>query len=320
MSIVKNTCGVKVKFGPRSARFRHGHDRPATDIKPAGQISIVTARNHLYHCMGESPMDIIPLSKNHQKRIRQLHRKKYRQQEGAFIAEGLNALTAACKTTRYPTKAVILTHDVIDTLETQSHTFLIPADTPLYSCSRQVMESLSTEESPQGILLVCDGTPHPYNRLFDHPSTTLVYLDSISDPGNLGTIFRSALWFGIEQLILGPSCVDPFNTKVIRASAGALFAIEIYGPVAAERIDDFARQKGYRRIATVPRGGFPAEELGNNKRKSIIMLGQEAQGLSQELIDEADLHITIPGSGKIDSLNLSTAASIIFYEISRSSG
>ncbi|MBW2600163.1 MAG: RNA methyltransferase, partial [Deltaproteobacteria bacterium] len=136
------------------------------------------------------------------------------------------------------------------------------------------------------------------------------------DPGNLGTIMRTAAWFDVRQLILSPSCVDPFNTKAIRASAGTIFGMEIYRSVNPPQIRQFADKTGYSMIATVPRGGIPPGEWERGG-KNIVMLGQEADGLSKELTEYADQLISIPGRGNVESLNLSVAAAIILYELTK---
>jgi TrmH family RNA methyltransferase len=127
---------------------------------------------------------------------------------------------------------------------------------------------------------------------------------------------RTAAWFDVRQLILSPSCVDPFNTKAIRASAGTIFGIEIYQSVDPQQIRQFADRTGYKMIAMVPRGGISPDEVKESGR-NIVLLGQEAYGLSEELTGYADRLVSIPGRGNVESLNLSIAAAIILYEITK---
>ncbi len=256
-------------------------------------------------------MSFLQISGNHRKWIRRLHRRKVREKEGVFIAEGLNALEAAFNTTSHPILEV-----AADTNTLESIVDILPEDVPVYECSGSIMKEISTEKTPQGVIIICRRKKFDFSDLDGTASDTVLYLDRISDPGNLGTIMRTAAWFDIRKLILSSFCVDPFNTKVIRASAGTIFGIEIYQPVDPSEIRQFADRNGYRMIATVPRGGTPPGEMEKKGRK-IVMLGQEADGLSEKLTECADQCISIPGQGNVESLNLSVATAIILYEIAQ---
>jgi len=255
---------------------------------------------------------VLQMSANHRKWIRKLHRRKSREQEGVFIAEGFNALEAALKTTCHPILEVVTDEDHLESVAA-----ILPENLPVYGCSGSIMGDISTEKSPQGVVVVCHRGELNFRDLEEGvASDTLLYLDRVSDPGNLGTIMRTAAWFDVRQLILSPSCVDPFNTKAIRASAGTVFGIEIYQSVNPPQICQFADRTGHRMIAMVPRGGVPPGQLEKGS-KNIVMLGQEADGLSDELTEYADQVVSIPGSGGVESLNLSVAAAVILYEITK---
>jgi TrmH family RNA methyltransferase len=256
-------------------------------------------------------MEILPLSKNHEKWIRRLHQKKYRDEEGVFIAEGFNSFEAAMKMTLHAVKEVVIEQSIPESVLKN-----LPDNLPVYTCSKKVMEAVSTEESPQGIVIVCHQRDFLFTDLENgSPGKTLLYLENISDPGNLGTILRTATWFGISKILLSPSSVDPFNTKVIRASAGTIFSREIYPSVDSTDLFRLAEQHNYSLIATVPRDGTPIGSW-KNAGKNIILFGPEAQGLSEELVEKAHHRISIPGKGEAESLNLAAAAAIILYEIS----
>jgi TrmH family RNA methyltransferase len=250
------------------------------------------------------------MSRGHRKWLRGLHRRKAREEGGVFIAEGFNALSAAARTTRHPIMEVMADLDHLEAVAD-----LLPDDLPVYECPGSIMEEISTEKTPQGVLVVCRRGQFAFSDL-DGTSDTLLYLDRVSDPGNLGTILRTSAWFGIGRLILSPSCVDPFNTKAIRASAGAIFNTEVYQSVDSRQIQRFAEQMGYRMVAMVPRGGDPPGAL-KKTGKRIVMLGQEADGLLEDLTGYADQIVSIPGGGDVESLNLAIAAAIILYEIAQ---
>ena len=256
-------------------------------------------------------MNILQLSGNHRKWIRKLHRRKSREEEGVFIAEGFNALEAALKTTCHPILEVVADEDHLESVAD-----ILPGNVPIYGCSGSIMEEISTEKTPQGVVVICRRGEFHFPDLERGASDTLLYLDRVSDPGNLGTIMRTAAWFDVRQLILSPSCVDPFNTKAIRASAGTIFGIEVYQSVDPGQIRQFADRTGYSTIAMVPQGGIPLGEWKKGGR-NIVLLGQEADGLSEELTEYADRLVSIPGRGGVESLNLSVAAGIILYEIAK---
>jgi len=256
-------------------------------------------------------VNILPMSGSHRKWIRKLHGKKFREETGVFIAEGFNALEAAIATPFHPILEI-----AVDENHTDKVSDILSNDVPVYTCSDSIMRDISTEKTPQGVVMICHRKEFQFHDLEREASDTLLYLDRVSDPGNLGTIMRTAAWFDIRQLILSPSCVDPFNTKVIRSSAGALFSTELYQSVNPNQVYEFAAMKGYRLVATVPRGGIPSNEWKRQGR-TIILLGQESSGLSDELTQHADQFISIPGRGNVESLNLSVAAAIILYEATK---
>jgi len=253
---------------------------------------------------------VFQMSRGHRKWLRSLHRRKAREEEGVFIAEGFNALDAAARTTCHPIMEVMADPDHLEAVVD-----ILPDDLPVYECSGSIMKEISTEKTPQGVLVVCRRGQFTFSDL-DGTSDTLLYLDRVSDPGNLGTILRTSAWFGVRRLILSPSCVDPFNTKAIRASAGAIFNTEVYQSVDSRQIQRFAEQMGYRMVAMVPRGGDPPGALKKTKKR-IVMLGQEADGLSGELTGYADQIVSIPGREDVESLNLAIAAAIILYDIAQ---
>ena len=251
----------------------------------------------------------VPLSKNHQRWIRKLHQKKYRSEEGAFIAEGVNSLREAAERGNYTIKEIVIDRGMSEFLRN-----MLPHHIPIYECSEEEMKSISTEETPQGVLIICHEREAVFNDLSAHAPDVMLYLDRIADPGNLGTIIRTAAWFNVDKIILSPLSVDPFNTKVIRASAGNIFRTEIFQSIEPEVLSQFAKENNYRLIAALPEGGTPVRQL-KGKEKKIVLLGQEAGGLSRDIMKYADEGVSIPGNGRVESLNLAVAAAIILYEL-----
>lgn len=254
-------------------------------------------------------MRISPLSKNREKWIRKLRLKKYRDAEGVFMAEGFNAFNAAMEHTLYPVLEIVVERSHAESIRDR-----VPEDIPLHECSERAMHSISTEESPQGIVMICRRSSSPFGSLFLKTLSPLLFIDRVSDPGNLGTIIRTAAWFGIGQVILSPRCVDPFNTKVIRSSAGTFFGMELFCDCSFESLKRCADENRYRLIATTPHGGTSPRTLESSGR-DILLLGQESDGLEKNILSEADCRVSIAGRGHVESLNLSTACAIILYEL-----
>jgi TrmH family RNA methyltransferase len=140
-----------------------------------------------------------------------------------------------------------------------------------------------------------------------------VLLDAVQDSGNVGAILRSAAAFGIRHAVLGKGCADAWSPKVLRAAAGAHFAMEI---VEVSDLADAAKRFGGKLVCTAPRGGSDPEESDLSGRVGWLF-GSEGQGLAPELMALAHLKITIPMQGASESLNVAAAAAICFYELSR---
>tara|TARA_B100001248_G_scaffold73978_1_gene52835 strand:+ start:4826 stop:5566 length:741 start_codon:yes stop_codon:yes gene_type:complete len=162
---------------------------------------------------------------------------------------------------------------------------------------------MSGTKSPQGILTICD---IPKNN---HPNLTLnkwIYLDKISDPGNMGTLIRSCAWFGIKNIALSPQCVDPYNPKTVRAAMGAHFLVTIQKKI------ELSIFKNTHKII-----GANLKGLGANtyvfSDKCVLVLGNEAHGISNQNQNWIEDYIFIDKIGLGNSLNVSVAGSILMY-------
>ena len=138
----------------------------------------------------------------------------------------------------------------------------------------------------------------------------IVYLDGIADPGNLGTIFRTAEWFGITQIVLGPGCSDPYNEKALRASMGSLF--RIVPRVGDPALIEILKQDGYTITGLDMQGSDDASLLEGNV---VLVVGSESHGISPELETALDNRYTIAGGNETESLNAAIAAAIVFSRL-----
>ncbi len=257
----------------------------------------------------------LPLSENKQKLLRKVHQKKYREQLDLYFGEGYRLLTAALDNPKTRIMEIILGDKV---LQTEQGTFIMRTamdrKIPVYRSTERQMHSLSAEVTPPGIFFTVAKTSRTGNDLHSCHDRVIVYLEQISDAGNLGTILRSMVWFGIRSLVLSPGCVDAYNPKSVRASAGAIFAANIYTNLPFDQVVALLKPQDYLILAAIPGGGQSVTET-NSKNKILLVFGSEATGLSESALKLVDKRVTIPQKGGMESLNLAVSAGIMFYQI-----
>jgi len=231
--------------------------------------------------------------------IRKLGKNKsYRDESGQFLCDGKKLLSEAVNSG--------VEIDVILTSEELEFSF--PESTRLYSASESLIDSLSPLKNSQGVLFVCKTFTQQKS---DFSSGTHIMLDNIQDPGNVGTIIRSAYAFGIKSVILTGDSADLFNLKTIRASMGAIFKQDINILTSQEIVQ--LKEDGVRFIGTS--GAHGSVDINSaDLKNSIIILGNEGQGISKELLDICYEVVKIPLVPDCESLNVAVAASIIMWE------
>ncbi len=190
-------------------------------------------------------------------------------------------------------------------------------DASVFALGEGVLDRVASTDSPQPNLAVVSRRTASLARLELTPGSApwVMFLDAVSDPGNLGTILRSAEAMGAAGVVLGSGTVDPFNPKVVRASAGALFHVPVVeGATLAE-----VKALGYRVLATSSH-----EQVGSHRLAEAdldgavcVVLGSEAHGVSPELAADVDGWIRIDHAGRAESLNVAMAATIVSYELAR---
>ena len=192
----------------------------------------------------------------------------------------------------------------------------VPRSVEVIWLANDIFASVVETQSPQGIaaLLV-----PPVHKLDDVITGTplIVVAAGIQDPGNLGTLVRSAEAFGATGVLTTPGAVSAWNQKSLRASAGSLFRI----PVVAVTLDELAtlKSRGVKLAAAVAEDAYkviPAHEA-DFAQPTAILIGNEGSGLLSELLELADLFVTIPCPGRVESLNAAVAGSLLLYEVSR---
>ena len=250
------------------------------------------------------------LSKNRLKFLQKLNQKKYRDSEDLFIISGLRAVKTTLENPNAGIVECIVSDDKIkiagDLFANSNQTI------PQSSLSQKDFSKLLDEKTPQGICLVVK-KPETQFSLPKVNSNCLLFLDRVNDPGNLGTIFRSAAWFGFNTILLSNDSADPYQPKVVRASAGTLLNVTIFENVETSQLKKLKKELGYKVLATAIDGGQDITKF-TFTGKSIIMMGSEAHGLNPLYEPLYDEKISITRKGNGESLNLANAASIIMYQ------
>lgn len=177
----------------------------------------------------------------------------------------------------------------------------------------KIVKNLSTVETPQGILALAFHKKRALKSL--KSDAVVLYLYKIKDPGNLGTIFRSAEAFGVERIYLSPDSCSPFNTKVIRASAGSCLRVDFVEDVESKKVFEEIKERNGKIYSTSSKRGVPPWEI-HWKGIACLVFGSEPEGVPQKIISLSDSLISIPQIAG-ESLNVGVSASIILYEIFR---
>lgn len=219
---------------------------------------------------------------------------KVRKERGLFLVEGFHLLDMALDADQVE---LIITDKVIEG---------IPEHIDQLIVTHEVIKKFSSQVTPQGVIVVC--------KLKERQVTCgerILYLDGVSDPGNLGTILRTAVSFGFNDVILSKGCCSPYNEKVLASSQGAIFNLQIQESDIS--FLQSMKQKGYQVLVTYLHGGKPLDQVKINK-KVILVIGNESHGVSDESLSLADNKIFIPMK-VMESLNVGVATGIICYYV-----
>ncbi len=239
------------------------------------------------------------------KKIAKLKTKKHRDSFGLFVAEGERSVKDAVSS-GFCIESVIMTESFF---ARAGEAF---SETTVIVTTDKVFLSLSDTKTPQGVLAVVR-FPERKDALL---GKRYIYCDCIQDPGNAGTIIRSADAFGFSGVIFSKNSVDVFSPKVIRGSMGSVFHIDIFTE-ADESFLEKAKEEGFSLTATALHQDSVPIGKADLFKKQIFVIGNEGNGVSDEVLSLADQVVHIPMQGKAESLNAGVAASILMYEVAR---
>ena len=230
------------------------------------------------------------------KELIKLKQKKYRDKEKKFIVEGYNIIEEAKD---YITLIITSSKEDENILPNVEH-ILVP---------KEIIGKLSETVTPQGIIGICN-----YVTSRENFEGNVLVLDGLQDPGNIGTLIRTAICFDFNTIYITDNSCDIYNEKVLRATQGGIFKVNIIRKNINDIIDDL-KKKGYYIVGTSLKNGIPLNDI-NFKNLNAIILGNEGNGVSKEICDLKLNNLYIPMQN-MESLNVGVAGSILMYEISK---
>jgi TrmH family RNA methyltransferase len=252
------------------------------------------------------------------KAARRLTKRAFRRRDLCFLAEGPQAVREALNlpgvlTELFTTAEAELRHaDLIDRADASG--------APILRVSREVMAELAQTVTPQGLLGVCAFVDVPLGPRLDSPPALVTVLAHVRDPGNAGTVLRTADAAGCDLVVFTDASVDPYNGKCVRASAGSLFHVPI---VVGPRIDELIGELKAAGLTVLAADGSGERSLdaafdeGWLPRPTAWVFGNEAWGLPEDILRLADHVVSVPIYGRAESLNLATAAGVCLYASAR---
>jgi len=253
------------------------------------------------------------ITNNQVKLYASLNHKKYRDQYGFFIADGPHLVQTVIGS-GWEIEKIVITHDKFDLIEKLN----LPVE-HLLLCNTAKFDKIAPSQTPQGILAVAKIPDIAQNIDQIIKSTRrAVACDNVTDPGNLGTIIRTAAAFGYDLVMCVGNCADLYNPKTIRATQGGLFTIPVVEiDSAADFLKLFSDQ--FNLIALAGKAKKPMSKAPRIKRP-ILIVGGETAGISPEIEARADFHFRIEQTDKIESLNVAVAAGVAMYKFSHGYG
>ncbi len=242
--------------------------------------------------------------------IKGLNQKKHRDKEGVFIAEGLRFIS------EIPMDWEVRLFAASDTFSLENDMAVYADRAETYIMSDALFAVLSDTENPQGILAVCKKQPLGQEKIWEKTAPFFLLAEELNDPGNLGTIIRTADASGADAIFLSKGCVDIYNQKVLRATMGSIFHVPIYQNISLEEVAHKMKENhgslyGAHLKGTCTPYSLPLEEGCG------FFIGNEARGLSDAAASLCDRWVKIPMPGQAESLNASIAAGILMYEVVR---
>ncbi len=246
------------------------------------------------------------------KHIIKLKEKKYRKEYNEYLIEGVKIVEEAIEENA-KIKQIIISQEAIESELVQKHLKEELQKIDYIQVPSNIFKLISEVEKPQGVLAIIEKEKQKED--IDYGQDIILALDDIQDPGNLGTIIRTADSVGLNQILISKGTTDPYNPKVIRSTMGAIFRVKIIECENLGQTLKNIKKNNYQIVVT---------DLNTDKsiydikmQNKVIVIGNEANGVSKEIKEKSDIKAIIPMLGKTESLNASIATGVILYEYVR---
>lgn len=241
------------------------------------------------------------------KRVKSLHKSRKRKRDKLYFIEG-HRLVAEALVSDVHVVEVLCTSDMLDM---QGVMLAKRKKVPIRTCTTQQFQEMSDTVSPQGIMAVVTMPAQSTEPI----TTNAIVLDGVADPGNAGTIVRTAEWFGFKTVVFTEDAIDPFNPKFLRSTMGSCFRVDVR-TCAREELRSLLSE--HYLIATVL-GGENVSMVSSDKQLALA-IGNEAHGVSPSVQEIADVLAEVPGASSTESLNAAVAAGISMYALTYAKG
>ena len=263
--------------------------------------------------MTPSSRQITSLSNPTVKAARALHLRKERDETGLFLAEGLKIVAEGFELGRTPKILMFGPDAAAHPLLQKIAAATAKAGGEVIEVNRDILEKVSRRDNPQAVVAVFEQAFTPLAHMEPSSATCWVALQAVRDPGNLGTIVRTADAAGCGGVILVGDCCDPYSVEAVRATMGSIFAV----PLFKATVEDFLAWRGWWPGSVVGTllSATTDYRAADYRRPTMILMGNEQAGLPPELAAVCDVNVKIPMRGRADSLNLSVATGIMIYSV-----
>ncbi|MCZ2327939.1 TrmH family RNA methyltransferase [Bartonella sp. F02] len=260
--------------------------------------------------------EITSLSNPIIKDLKALNQKKNRNKEGVFIAEGLKLVIDALNLGWTIQTLIFSKNGLGNPLIENTAARTVACGGFVIKTSQKIIESITRRDNPQTVIGIFKQQWHPIEKIKGLPKDVYIALDRVRDPGNLGTIIRTADAVGAKGVILIGETTDPFSPEAVRATMGSIFSIPLYRLNEDAFLSWSTHFKGMI-IGTHLKKSVDYRTIDFKNGPIILLMGNEQQGLPDSLANRCDQLVRIPQSGRADSLNLAVATAIMLYEIRR---
>lgn len=268
-------------------------------------------------CIGEIIMEKITSRENSKIKLltKLIKSKKTRKETGLFVIEGLRFVLDAF-INNVQMDSLFITEECLSKSKEKINPFIQNLKN-LYVISEELSNYISDTQTPQGVYAICKSLDKCSNIDTIYNNGVFMCLCSLKDPGNVGTIIRTADALGIDAVLVTEECPDIFSPKVLRSTMGSVFRIKIITFKNEEEMLKNLKERNFVTYASVLDKSSMSLGTFQFSSKSAILIGNEANGLRKSIIDECDYSLYIPMQGNAESLNAASAANIIMWEIKR---